>query len=132
FVVLMRVERDKLVSGLVRAITEELVEHFLPGRRVHHRGLGHHAVHVEQAGRYPVRKPEHSPSAEITPASPACLRREVRLVLWNFEISLGQFLDVDVFEGDYAHVLYEPGGTVHVPHPVIPHRNLEEDLTVIT
>jgi hypothetical protein len=48
-VVADRVERDELLAPFLRPVAEELVEHFLPGRVVHLRGLGDHPVHVEQA-----------------------------------------------------------------------------------
>src|SRR5580658_3139324 len=73
----------------------------------------------------PSGSPNIRPSAEK-------LGRKVRLILWNFQVCLGQFLDVDVLEGDYTHILDEPGRAVHIPHPGVSHRNLEEDLTVVT
>jgi hypothetical protein len=45
---------DRVERGLAGLGLQELVEHLLPGGRVHHRGLGHHPVHVEQAGGDPV------------------------------------------------------------------------------
>src|SRR5580700_3753469 len=74
--------------------------------------------------RTPSGSPNIRPSAEK-------LCREVRLVRWNLQVRLGQFLDVDVLEGDYTYVLDESGGAVHIPHPRVSHRNLEEDLAVV-
>src|SRR5690348_179606 len=65
-VLVVRVERDELGSGALGAGAEEFVEHLLPRRRVHHRRLGDHAVHIEQAGLNPVGKPEHRPSAHAS------------------------------------------------------------------
>jgi hypothetical protein len=69
----VRIERDELGSRALGALAEEFVEHLLPRRRVHHRGLSDHPVHVEQAGRNTLGKPEHRPSApgQTTPGSPA-------------------------------------------------------------
>src|SRR6202034_2772396 len=46
-----------------------------------------------------------TPSGSPNIAPPRKLRREVRLVLEYLEVSLGQFLYVDVLEGDHAYVL---------------------------
>src|SRR6478672_11030747 len=46
------------------------------------------------------------------------------------QVGLVQLLDVDVLERDHPHVLDEPGGPVHVPHPRVGHPDLEVDLAV--
>src|SRR5262249_48308172 len=40
-------------------------------------------------------------------------------LLWHLQVTLGQFLDVDVLEGDNPDVPDEPGWPVHVPDPGI-------------
>src|SRR5207247_3000526 len=65
-VLVVRVERDELGSRALGAGAEEIVEHLLPRRRVHDRGLGDHAVHIKQAGLNPAGKPEHRPSAHAS------------------------------------------------------------------
>src|SRR6266516_25576 len=49
----------------------------------------------------------------------------------QFQVALGQFLDVDVLEGDDPYIFHKTGRPVHVPYPGIPHRDLEEDLAVV-
>src|SRR5262249_4861956 len=52
-------------------------------------------------------------------------------LLWDLQVALGQFLDVDVLECDNPDVPDEPGWPVHVPDPGIMHGDLEEHLAVI-
>src|SRR6201999_2385378 len=53
------------------------------------------------------------------------------LVVGEFEVALGQFLDVDVLERDDADVLDEAGRAVHVPDPGVLHDDLEKDLAIV-
>src|ERR1700689_5385750 len=61
---------------------------------------------------------------------PAPARRRL-LLLGHLQVTLGEFLDVDVLEGDHPDILHEPGRPVHVPDPGILHGDLEEDLAVV-
>ena len=54
-----RVEGDELLARPFRSGAQELVEHLLPGRRVHLRGLGQHPVEIEEAGGDAVGQAEH-------------------------------------------------------------------------
>src|SRR6266566_8678429 len=58
-------------------------------------------------------------------------RRRPLFGFGQFQVALGQFLDVDVLEGDDPYIFHKTGRTVHVPHPGILHRDLEEDLAVV-
>src|SRR5579859_7647303 len=49
----------------------------------------------------------------------------------ELEITLGEFLDIDVLERHNLNVLHKTRRTVHIPHPGVLHDNLEEDLTVV-
>src|SRR6201995_1687725 len=53
------------------------------------------------------------------------------LVVGEFEVALGQFLDVDVLERDDADVFDEAGRAVHVPDPGVLHDDLEKDLAIV-
>src|SRR5690606_18138771 len=48
----------------------------------------------------------------------------------QLQIALVELFDVHVLERQYAHLLDEAGGPVHVPHPRVRHGDLEEDLTL--
>jgi hypothetical protein len=56
-IVMDRVERYECLAVAGGPDAQELVEHLFPGGGVHHRRLGHHPVHVEQAGGDVVRQP---------------------------------------------------------------------------
>ena len=47
-----RVERHERLAGPLGPLAQEVVEHLLPGRVVHLRGLRQHAVQIEQASAY--------------------------------------------------------------------------------
>src|SRR5579859_256187 len=49
----------------------------------------------------------------------------------ELEITLGEFLDIDVLERHNLNVLHKTRRAVHIPHPGVLHDNLEEDLTVV-
>src|ERR1700722_8085026 len=58
-------------------------------------------------------------------------RRRELLLLGDLEVALGQFLDVHVLERNNSYILHETRRPVHVPHPGILHRDLEEHLAVV-
>src|SRR4051794_18423748 len=52
------------------------------------------------------------------------------LLAAQVQFRLVQLLDIHVLEGEHPHVLDEPSGPVHVPHPGVPHVHLEVHLAV--
>src|SRR5215467_6249692 len=53
------------------------------------------------------------------------------LGIWDLQVTLGEFLDVDILESDYTDILDKTRRAIHVPDPGILHGDLEEHLTVV-
>src|SRR5690554_2003196 len=51
-------------------------------------------------------------------------------LLRELQILRIELLDVDVFEGEHAHRLHEPVGTVDIPHPDIVHGQFEVEIVL--
>jgi hypothetical protein len=62
-VLVVGVEGDERGARLLGVRAQEVVEHLLPRRRVHRRGIGQHPIEIEQADSDLPRQPQHrSPS----------------------------------------------------------------------
>lgn len=87
----------------------------------------------EQGWRLPRTRRAAARSAEQPrpPPGPHHHRVGDRSGLGQFEVALGQLFDVDVLESNDPHILDKTGGSVHVPHPGVLHRDFEEDLAVV-